>query len=84
MDNNLTKLLSGEHCRLEHIEQYKTEIIADAKAQAQKTIWRLGEIGGYTELDLPVALDLETNCVRRISGDPIEQEVCLKQRGSSI
>jgi GH25 family lysozyme M1 (1,4-beta-N-acetylmuramidase) len=46
----------------------KAEIIADAKAQAQKTIWRLGEIGGYTEQDLPVALDLETNCVRRISG----------------
>ncbi|MCX6454017.1 MAG: GH25 family lysozyme [Actinobacteria bacterium] len=46
----------------------KAEIIADAKAQAQKTIWRLGEIGGYTEQDLPVALDLETNCVRIISG----------------
>ena len=46
----------------------KTEIIADAKAQAQKTIWRLAELGGYTEQDLPVALDLETNCVRRISG----------------
>ena len=46
----------------------KAEIIADAKTQAQKVIWRLGEIGGYTEQDLPVALDLETNCVRRISG----------------
>lgn len=46
----------------------KAEIIADAKAQAQKTIWRLGEIGGYTEQDLPVALDLETNCVRKIAG----------------
>jgi GH25 family lysozyme M1 (1,4-beta-N-acetylmuramidase) len=46
----------------------KAEIVADAKAQAQKTIWRLGELGGYTEQDLPVALDLETNCVRRISG----------------
>jgi len=46
----------------------KAEIIADAKAQAQKTVWRLGEIGGYTEQDLPVALDLETNCVRIISG----------------
>jgi GH25 family lysozyme M1 (1,4-beta-N-acetylmuramidase) len=46
----------------------KAEIIADAKAQAQKIIWRLGEIGGYTEQDLPVALDLETNCVRMISG----------------
>lgn len=46
----------------------KAEIIADAKAQAQKVIWRLGEIGGYTEQDLPVALDLETNCVRKIDG----------------
>lgn len=46
----------------------KSEIITDAKAQAQKVIWRLGEIGGYTEQDLPVALDLETNCVRSVSG----------------
>lgn len=46
----------------------KAEIIADAKTQAQKVIWRLGEIGGYTEQDLPVALDLETNCVRSNSG----------------
>lgn len=46
----------------------KAEIIADAKAQAQKVVWRLGEIGGYTQQDLPVALDLETNCVRSISG----------------
>jgi lysozyme len=46
----------------------KAEIIADAKAQAQKVIWRLGEIGGYSEQDLPVALDLETNCVKYVSG----------------
>ena len=46
----------------------KAEIVADAKAQAQKVVWRLGEIGGYTQQDLPVALDLETNCVRSISG----------------
>jgi GH25 family lysozyme M1 (1,4-beta-N-acetylmuramidase) len=46
----------------------KAEIITDAKAQAQKVVWRLGEIGGYTQQDLPVALDLETNCVRLISG----------------
>jgi len=46
----------------------RAAILADAKAQAQKVIWRLGEIGGYTEKDLPVALDLETNCVRNISG----------------
>jgi GH25 family lysozyme M1 (1,4-beta-N-acetylmuramidase) len=42
-----------------------TRIITDAKAQAQKVIWRLASIGGYNELDLPVALDLENNCVRK-------------------
>ena len=38
-------------------------VIRDAKAQAQKTIWRLSSMGGYTEKDLPYALDLENNCV---------------------
>lgn len=38
-------------------------VIADAKAQVQKAIWRLSSIGGYTEKDLPYALDLENNCV---------------------
>ena len=42
-----------------------TRIITDAKAQAQKVIWRLAAIGGYNEFDLPVALDLENNCVRK-------------------
>ena len=46
----------------------KVEVVADAMAQAQKAIWRLAEIGGYTDQDLPIALDLETNCVRKISG----------------
>ncbi|MDP1851715.1 MAG: glycoside hydrolase family 25 protein [Candidatus Planktophila sp.] len=39
-------------------------IIRDATAQAQKVIWRLASIGGYTERDLPYALDLENKCVR--------------------
>ena len=39
-------------------------IIRDATAQAQKVIWRLAAIGGYTEKDLPYALDLESKCVR--------------------
>ena len=39
-------------------------IIADAQAQAQKAIWRLASLGGYTNRDLPYALDLENNCVR--------------------
>ena len=40
------------------------EIIRDANAQAQKAIWRLATLGGYTKRDLPLALDLENNCVR--------------------
>ncbi len=39
-------------------------VIADAKAQAQKAIWRLSSVGGYTVRDLPIALDIENNCVR--------------------
>jgi lysozyme len=38
-------------------------VISDAQAQAQKAIWRLSSLGGYTERDLPYALDLENNCV---------------------
>ena len=41
-----------------------TVVIADAKAQAQKVIWRIASLGGYNRRDLPVALDLENNCVR--------------------
>lgn len=39
------------------------EVIRDAQAQAQKALWRLSSLGGYTERDLPYALDLENNCV---------------------
>lgn len=39
-------------------------IIKDAKAQAQKVVWRIGQMGGYNRRDLPVALDLENNCQR--------------------
>ena len=39
-------------------------IVKDAQAQAQKVIWRIGQIGGYNRRDLPVALDLENNCQR--------------------
>jgi GH25 family lysozyme M1 (1,4-beta-N-acetylmuramidase) len=39
-------------------------VIRDATAQAQKVLWRLASIGGYTERDLPYALDLENKCVR--------------------
>ena len=43
-------------------------VIRDAQAQAQKAIWRLSSLGGYTEKDLPYALDLENNCVAASSG----------------
>ena len=36
----------------------------DARVQAQKVIWRLASLGGYSSMDLPYALDLENNCVR--------------------
>jgi lysozyme len=39
-------------------------IIEDAQTQAQKAIWRLASLGGYTNRDLSYALDLENNCVR--------------------
>ena len=41
----------------------RAAVIRDAQAQAQKVIWRLSSLGGYTEKDLPYALDLENNCV---------------------
>ena len=36
----------------------------DARVQAQKVIWRLESLGGFNDLDLPYALDLENNCVK--------------------
>ena len=36
----------------------------DARAQAQKVIWRVEALGGFNDLDLPYALDLENNCVK--------------------
>jgi len=39
-------------------------VIRDAKAQAQKVIWRLASIGGYNTRDLTYALDLENNCIQ--------------------
>lgn len=43
-------------------------VISDAKAQAQRAIWRLASVGGYSELDLPYALDFENNCVSYRNG----------------
>jgi len=45
-----------------------TVVISDAKAQAQKALWRLATLGGYNSLDLSYALDLENSCVRVSSG----------------
>jgi len=36
----------------------------DARVQAQKVIWRIGSIGGFNELDLPYALDIENTCIQ--------------------
>lgn len=41
----------------------KTQIIADAQAQADKAIWRLAAVGGYNTMDLPYALDVEEWCL---------------------
>ena len=40
------------------------DIKKDAFAQAQKVVWRLASMGGYSDRDLPYALDLENKCVR--------------------
>ena len=39
-------------------------ITKDARAQAQKVLWRLADLGGYNDQDLPYALDLETRCIQ--------------------
>ena len=39
-------------------------ITKDARAQAQKVLWRLSDLGGYNDQDLPYALDLETRCIQ--------------------
>jgi len=48
-------------------------ISRDARVQAQKVVWRIASLGGYNEKDLPIALDLENNCVRLSS-----TKVCKK------
>ena len=42
----------------------RTLVIKDAEAQAQKVLWRIASIGGLTEKDLPIALDIENKCVQ--------------------
>ena len=54
-------------------------VIRDAKAQAQKVIWRLASLGGYNERDLPLALDLENNCVKKNKSG-----VCIKTMSRSM
>lgn len=39
-------------------------VILEAQTQAQKAIWRLASVGGYSDRTLPYALDLENNCVQ--------------------
>ena len=54
-------------------------VIRDAKAQAQKVIWRLASLGGYNERDLPLALDLENNCVKKSKSG-----ACIKTMSRSM
>jgi lysozyme len=54
------------------------EIKQDALAQAQKVVWRLASMGGYSDRDLPYALDLENKCVRYSSGG-----ACIKNASRS-
>jgi GH25 family lysozyme M1 (1,4-beta-N-acetylmuramidase) len=49
------------------------DIKKDALAQAQKVVWRLASMGGYSERDLPYALDLENKCVRYSSSGACQQ-----------
>ena len=39
-------------------------IARDARVQALKVTWRIASLGGFNEMDLPVALDIETNCIQ--------------------
>ena len=48
-------------------------ISRDARVQALKVAWRIASLGGFNEMDLPVALDIETNCVQLSS-----TKVCKK------
>ena len=57
----------------------KDFVIADAQAQALKAVWRLSSIGGYTDKDLPIALDIENNCVR-----PTSRGGCAKYMNRSL
>lgn len=39
-------------------------ISRDARSQVEKVIGRLSSLGGYNQMDLPYALDLETRCIQ--------------------
>jgi len=56
-----------------------TAVQADALAQAQKAVWRIAQVGGYNRRDLPIALDLENNCVRLKSNGS-----CAKYMGRDL
>jgi GH25 family lysozyme M1 (1,4-beta-N-acetylmuramidase) len=50
-----------------------TAIARDARVQALKVTWRIASLGGFNAMDLPVALDIENNCVQLSS-----TKVCKK------
>lgn len=39
-------------------------ISRDARIQALKVTWRIASLGGFNTMDLPVALDMENNCIQ--------------------
>ncbi|MEI6870003.1 MAG: glycoside hydrolase family 25 protein [Actinomycetota bacterium] len=49
-------------------------IARDARVQALKVTWRIASLGGFNAMDLPIALDLENNCVRLSSA-----KLCTKR-----
>ena len=58
------------------------EIKQDALAQAQKVVWRLASMGGYSDRDLPYALDLENKCALLINWSL--PKVCDQKRGHFV
>jgi GH25 family lysozyme M1 (1,4-beta-N-acetylmuramidase) len=53
-------------------------ITRDARVQALKVTWRIASLGGFNAMDLPIALDIENNCVQLSSS-----KVCKKYASRS-
>lgn len=53
-------------------------IARDARVQALKVTWRITSLGGFNAMDLPIALDIENNCIQLSS-----TKVCKKRASRS-